>query len=181
MTYRCRFLMLIFVIICCGCQPHSTTPPSPSAAADKTSASDLREQQGFLRMTINGKLWEADGPLTAIHDAPIAPKALIINGMRGPRDASQQDFTMNLYGITTAGKLHIDSEDAHGSVVQLTNADSEDFLVGAMMGYALDIDVLSLGESRNDWIELRFSGALKGNSGREFKITDGWFRTRKQN
>lgn len=181
MTYRYRISMLILVIVCCGCQPHSATPTSTPAAADKASALDLREQQSVLRMTINGKSWEADGPLTAIHDAPIAPKALIINGMRGPRDASQQNFTLNLYGITTTGKLHIDGEDAHGSVVQLTNADSEDFLVGAMMGYALDIDVLSLGEARNDWIELRFSGALKGNSGREFKITDGWFRARKQN
>ena len=181
MTYRCRFFMLIFVIICWGCQPHSATPTSTPAAADKASAPELREQLGFLRMTINGNRWEADGPITAIHNAPIAPKALLINGIRGPRDASEQNFTMNLYGITTTGKLHIDSENANGSVVQLTNASADDFLAGAMMGYALDIEILSLGELPTDWIELRFSGALKGNIGREFKIDDGWFRQRKQN
>ena len=160
--------ILLFALLACGCG-ESFVPIAPAVGTAPDAS-----VQNTLQMRIDGIEWRADHEVFGAFHPPGYERALIVAGARGAKDANEQQFNINLFGIDGPGRYPIRNGDAAGSVAQLANYTPERFIAGSMMGYDLLVDV-RVASAAPAHIEAGFSGTLPGNDGVVMKIEDGRF------
>lgn len=130
--------------------------------------------KNFLSMKINGVEWVADSEIFGAFHPQGYNKAIIISGSKGPNDANENVFTLNIYETSGTGTYKFSDINTDFSVIQLGNYTPEDFIIGGYYGF--DVDVFVTKASKNpDIIEATFSGTLKSNRYDVFYITEGKF------
>ncbi len=162
--------ILLFALLACACG-ESVVPKAPAVAP---APAVLTQTENTLQMRIDGIEWHADHDVFGAFHPPGYERALIVAGARGPKDAGEQLFNLNLFGISGPGHYEIRNGDAAGSVAQLANYTPERFIAGSMMGYDIVVDV-RVANAAPAHIDVAFSGTLTGNDGVVMKIEDGRF------
>lgn len=160
--------ILLFALLACGCG-ESVVPIAPAVGIAPGAS-----VQNTLQMRIDGIEWRADHDVFGAFHPPGYERALIVAGARGSKDAGEQLFNLNLFGINGPGHYEIRNGDAAGSVAQLANYTPERFIAGSMMGYDVVVDV-HVAEAAPAHIEVEFNGTLTGNDDVVMKIEDGRF------
>jgi hypothetical protein len=102
---------------------------------------------------------------------------VIISGSRGPKDASEQAFTLTLHGIDTPGRHRVHSGDVTSGVVQLAGLSEQRFLIGGALGYDLQVE-LTMAQQNPVRIEATFEGTLVANDGGTVTFRNGRFTYR---
>lgn len=148
-----------------------------STAATTAIAAAVPTSTNALSLSIDGTPWIADHDVFGAFHPPGYDRALIIGGGRGAKDAREQMFTLNLYGIDGPGHYEIRNGNTSGSVVQIGNLSSERYLAGSLLGFDVVVDVRVASQTPTV-IEASFSGTLTANDGSELKISDGQFSYR---
>jgi hypothetical protein len=170
-------LMVATIIAGCGQAPESPSSSASRSGAVSTEIRTLRDEN-VLRMRVDGVDWVADHDLFGAVHPPGMDRALIISGSRGPRDATEQAFTLNLFGVGAPGRYVFEHGAAGGSVMQLANLSPERYLIGGLMfEHRFEVEVLRM-EIRPVEIEARFSGVLQANDDHRVTISAGEFRYR---
>lgn len=162
--------ILLFALLTCACG-ESVVPRAPAVVP---APAVLAKTENTLRMRVDGVEWRADHDVFGAFHPPGYERALIVAGARGPKDAGEQLFNLNLFGINGPGHYEIRNGDAAGSVAQLANYTPERFIAGSMMGYDVVVDV-HVAEAAPAHIEVEFNGTLTGNDDVVMKIEDGRF------
>lgn len=124
---------LLSAALVCGCSQTAApeTGPINNALVATTPT------QTSLSMMIDGQPWIADHDVFGAFHPAGYNRALLIAGGRGAKDAAEQIFNLNLFGIDGPGHYTVHSGNAEGSVAQLANWSTEQFLSGSMMGFDL--------------------------------------------
>jgi hypothetical protein len=174
--------LLLAIAMLSGCDRASDASRAASArsvaAADSAEpASPPSTRANVLRMRIDGVEWVADHDLFGAVHPPGMDRALLIAGARGPKDASEQTFNLNLFGIDAPGTMRVKGNDIRGDVAQIGNLSPQRFLVGAGFGFDLQVEVIAM-HAAPSAIEARFAGTLVANDGSTVRIEDGEFRYR---
>lgn len=164
-------------IAACSPAPQPADPAGTTQAGAASVPSETATSGNELRMTIDGVAWHADHDVFGAWHPPGFDRALLIAGARGPKDASEQSFNLNVFGIDGPGRYVVRQGDPAGSVAQLGNYSPERFLAGSMMGYDMVVDV-TVAEANPTRIEATFSGTLTGNDSALMRIEGGHFRYR---
>lgn len=146
----------------------ASAKPAAEAAAAPTAATSV------LRMTFDGVEWNADHDLFgAVHPTGY-DRSILIAGSHGGKNANEQSFSLNLFGIDAPGRFRVTSKDPKTGVAQIANLSAERYLAGNVFGYDVEVEIVRF--SRNpDRIEARFSGALVANDGTTIELRDGHF------
>lgn len=163
-------VLTALLLSACG----NNAAPTATATAEPTQTVAPAPAANQLSMRIDGVEWRADHDVFGAFHPPGYERALIIAGGRGPKDAGEQLFNLNLFGIDGPGHYAISTGHAAGSVAQFANYTPERFLAGSMMGYDLVIDV-HVAQADPALIEATFSGTLTGNDSVVMTIADGRF------
>ena len=158
----------------CGQSPQATSPASPSLETSSAVASPTRNQN-VLRMRVDGVEWSADRELFGAAHPPGMDRAVLIAGSLGPKDANEQTFNLNLFGVDGPGRYVAERGDATGNVMQLANLSPERFLIGGLLfEYRFEVELVTM-QAQPVVIEARFSGVLQANDDHRVTISDGEF------
>ena len=166
-------LFLIGSITGCG-QP----PPASSALAPTDASADTRAPSSGanrLRMRIDGIEWSADRDLFGAVHPPGMHGAVLMAGSLGPKDANEQTFNLNLFGVDAPGHYVVEHDNASGSVMQLANLSPKRYLIGGLMfEYRFEVELVTM-QANPVAIEARFKGVLQANDDHRVTISDGEF------
>ena len=176
MSHTCRNIIVIVVagLALAACERPGSTTTSPVATA---AVAVTPVAANTLEMRIDGTPWRADHDIFGAFHPLGYDRALIVGGSLGPKDANEQAFTLNLYGIDGPGRYAFRNGNAAGHVVQIANLSSERYLAGSILGFDFTIDV-SVASKLPTVIEATFSGTLESNDGATLTISDGQFSYR---
>ena len=164
-----RLVLALLLPLLAACQAETATPsPLAYAAAAPVATAN------YLRMRVDGVAWEADHDIFGAVHPKGYDKAVLIAGSFGPKDASEQAFNINLYGIDTAGNYPVQTGNPKLHVAQLANLTPERFLSGGPMGFDMQVEIVEMQPSPTR-LQVRFEGTLMGNDSHAVKITDGEF------
>lgn len=164
-------LITAAITIALGACDRASSPAASAPAASPPAVTN----GNHLSMRIDGELWQADHDVFGAFHPAGYERALVIAGARGPKDANEQAFNINLYAVNGIGTYTIRNGNNAGSAVQLANYTPDRFLFGSMMGFEFNVDVTSA-SSNPTVVEATFSGTLTGNDSSVLKISDGRFR-----
>ena len=154
---------------CSSGQPE-IAPSNPSPATVATP------QSNRLRMKIDGVEWQADHDIWGTSEVPGYAHAVLMSGSKGLKDANEQAFNINLYGVKGPGTYSIVKSNPDASVVQLANLSRERFLAGGLvLNQNIVVEVLRV-QSSPMLIEARFHGTIAANDDSVLQIEDGEFR-----
>ena len=78
-------------------------------------------------MKVDGVAWEADHDIFGAVHPKGYEKAVLVAGSLGPKDANEQAFNLNLFGIDTAGNYPVLTGNPKLHVAQLANLTPERF------------------------------------------------------
>lgn len=166
-------LFLIGSIAGCG-QP----PPASSALAPTDASADTRAPSSGanrLRMRVDGIEWSADRDLFGAVHPPGMHGAVLMAGSLGPKDANEQTFNLNLFGVDAPGHYVVEHDNASGSVMQLANLSPKRYLIGGLMfEYRFEVELVTM-QANPVAIEARFKGVLQANDDHRVTISDGEF------
>lgn len=168
------FAAPLLLLAACG----STTPPTPpatSAAATPAAAPAVAASGQQIRMKVDGVEWSADREIFCTVAPPALGGVLIVSGSRGPKDANEQTFNLNLSGVEGPGTLKLAGGGSTTHAIQLANLDAERYLNGGAMGFDVTVEVVSLVRDPAQ-VELRFAGTLNSSAGKPLRIEDGHAR-----
>lgn len=163
-------------LLLAACGP-ATPPATPaSEAGGPTPATAAVDAAGNLvRMRVDGVEWSADRDIFCTIAPPALGDVLIVSGSRGPKDANEQAFNLNLTGVAGPGKVRLAGGGSTTHVIQLANLDAQRFLNGGAMGFDVTVEVVSFARDPAR-IELRFAGTLQSSAGKPLRIEDGHVR-----
>ena len=183
-----RLLLAVFAFALCACSRHDGTAPATAtaaanpgatamAAADPSAARPAEQQRPQLRMTIDGKLWQADREFFAAFHPPGYDRAVLMAASLGPKDRNEQAFNLNLFGVAGPGKYQasgntLSAKGVMSSAIQLANLSPTNYLVGGPFGYAIEVELL---QADAQTVEARFHGSMGASDGSTLQISDGYF------
>lgn len=165
---------------CGGNAPDASVPASPASAmtapvAVGTDTAVPAASANLIRMRVDGVEWAADREIFCMVDPPGMGPVVIVSGSRGPKDANEQTFNLNLTGVTAAGPVQLKGGGSVTHVIQVANLDAERYLNGGAFGFDVNLDVVALSRAPAH-IEARFSGTLNSSAGAPLRIEDGHVR-----
>jgi hypothetical protein len=161
-------------LLLAGCGRAGTPGSAPTATATATATAAATASQGnTLRLKVDGIDWIAERDIFCAVHPPGYDRAIVVAGARGAKDASEQSFNLNLYGVDTPGARHLESANAGASAIQLANLDATRYLNGGVLGFDVRVELLQMGKNPGV-VEARFEGTLDSSSGARLRITDGY-------
>jgi len=168
------FITCLLLIAC-----HSSPPPAATTAPASTPPTPASPQRlgNQLRLTLDGRPWQADREFFGAFHPPGMDKAVLMAGSLGPKDKHEQAFNLNLFGVDGPGRFvasgnTMSLKGVTSSAIQLANLSEQRYLVGGPLGYEVEIDLLQAGAGV---IEAKFQGRLTANDGSTVTLTDGYF------
>ena len=166
-------LFLIGSITGCGQSPQVSSSVDPPEASAGTTAPLSGVNR--LRMRVDGIEWSADRDLFGAVHPPGMNSVVLMAGSLGPKDANEQSFNLNLFGIDAPGHYVVEHGNASGSVMQLANVSPERYLIGGLMfEYRFEVELVTM-QANPVAIEARFKGVLQANDDHRVTISDGEF------
>jgi hypothetical protein len=163
-------LSLVLLLAACDAPPDAAPGTAPrSVGPAETATGDL------VRLRVDGVEWSADREIFCAVDPPGMGPVLIVSGSRGPKDADEQTFNLNLSGVTGPGTVRLAGGGSTTHAIQLANLDTARYLNGGALGFDVSVDVLALSREPVR-VELRFSGTLNSSAGMPLRIEDGHVR-----
>lgn len=180
---NCLAPLVCVLALLTGCDRQATSPSSPSpnengAQTVGTTGADGKstpQSATTLHMHIDGVEWIADNSLFGAVHPNGYDRAVMISGSKGPKDANEQAFNINLYGIDGPGTYFVKSGNANDHVAQISNLSPERYLAGGPMGFDLKVEVARMAATPA-LIEARFEGTLTASDGVTLSISKGEFR-----
>jgi hypothetical protein len=164
-------LCIVLAALMSGCE--APTPSAPISGATKPAASSAGEP--LLRMQVDGKLWQANSDIFGAVNPLGAKDSMLISGSFGPNNASEQDFSMTLGGVSGPGKFAIKNAKPVGSVVQLANFSPAQYLIGGLVfEHDIQVEITQL-QANPVLLAGTFSGWMQANDGNKVSITAGEF------
>jgi len=164
-------IAIVLLLAACG-----GDPPVPqdrdSAAAPAASGEPAGD---VVRLKVDGANWSADREIFCAVAPPGLGDVLIVSGSRGPKDANEQTFNLNLSGVEGPGTLKLAGGGSTTHAIQLANLDAQRYLNGGAMGFDVTVEVLSFSRDPAA-VELRFAGTLGSSAGAPLRIDDGFVR-----
>ena len=164
-----RHVLWMLLPLLAACQSESTSSAVSVAVAAPTAAS-----VNHLRMRVDGVQWEADHDIFGAVHPKGYEKAVLVAGSFGPKDGSEQAFSLNLCGIDAAGPYPVTTGNPQLNVAQLANLTPERFLSGGPMGFDMTVEIVEM-RAAPTRLMVRFAGSLMGNDSHSVSITDGEF------
>lgn len=162
-------------LLLAACGP-ATPPAAPaSEAGGPAPAAAAEDAANLIRMRVDGVEWSADRDIFCTVAPPALGDVLIVSGSRGPKDANEQAFNLNLSGVAGPGTVKLTGGGSTTHVIQLANLDAQRFLNGGAMGFDVTVEVVSLARDPAR-VELRFAGTLQSSAGEPLRIEDGHVR-----
>lgn len=153
-----------------GDRASSATPaPAVAETAQASAAGNV------VRMRVDGVEWAADREFFCAVNPPGLDRGVIVAASRGPKDASEQTFNLNLSGIDGPGTLRLDNAASATHAIQLANLDAARFLNGGAMGFDVTVELLAV-SANPVHVEARFAGTLGSSAGTPLRIDDGYLR-----
>ncbi len=147
-----------------------------SAKINESRATRAAPPSNLLRMKIDGVEWQADHDIWGTSVVPGSAHAVLISGSKGPKDANEQTFNINLYSVNGPGTYPIVKDNPQASVVQLANLSPQRFLAGGLvLNQNLVVELVRV-QSSPVSIEAHFHGTLSANDDSILQIEDGEFR-----
>lgn len=172
-----RIFLLCACLLLAAC--HSPPPPAATAAtvATPSAPASPQGQSNQLRLTLDGKTWQADRDYFGAFHPPGMDKAVLMAGSFGPKDKHEQAFNLNLFGVDAPGHFFASGntmslKGLSSSAIQLANLSDQRYLIGGPLGYEVEVDLLQAGAGV---IEATFSGRMTANDGSTVTVTDGYF------
>ncbi|MCF8247882.1 MAG: hypothetical protein K9J37_22175 [Saprospiraceae bacterium] len=160
------FLLLFFA---CG-----NNAGQSNEVVSATSAPAETADKNYLTMKINGVEWKADhGVFGAFHPKGYN-KVTMISGNKGPKDATEQFFNINIYNTDGPGTFSFKDGNPDLRVAQMGGWNAENYICGSMMGHDMRVKITAA-STKPDVVEATFEGELTCNSGEVLKITEGKF------
>ena len=154
-----------------GCE--SPPPSVPISAAAIPAAGTASEP--MLRMQVDGKLWQANREIFGAVNPLGAKNSILISDSFGPNDASEQDLTMTLTGVSSPGSFSVKNAKPGGSVVQLMNLSAERTLIGGLMfDHDIQVEISQL-QADPVLIAGKFAGWMQASDGSKIIISAGEF------
>lgn len=176
--YRITLALAACLLVACGQSTPEAAPTAPTRAATAETAAIPQPPEAtgnFIRMRVDGVEWAADREIVCMVDPPGMGTLLIVSGSKGPKDADEQAFNLNLTGVSAPGRIQITGSGSTTHVIQLANLDASRFLNGGAMGFDVTVDVVAI-RTAPAMVELRFSGTLGSSAGTPVRIEDGHVR-----
>jgi hypothetical protein len=163
-------------LLLAACGP-ATPPATPAsdAAGSPAAAPAVDAAANLVRMRVDGVEWSADRDIFCTLAPPALGDVLIVSGSRGPKDADEQAFNLNLTGVAGPGTIHLAGGGSTTHAIQLANLDAQRYLNGGAMGFDVTVEVVSLARDPAR-VELRFAGTLNSSAGTPLRIEDGHVR-----
>jgi hypothetical protein len=177
MMFRTFLFCACLLLAACDSPPPSATTAGAASAATPSPPSQPQQQANQLRVTLDGKRWQADREFFGAFHPPGMDRAVLMAASLGPKDKHEQAFNLNLFGVSGPGR-YVASGDTmslkglSSSQIQLANLSTERYLIGGPLGYDVDIELLQAGPGV---IEARFEGTMTASDGAAVKVTDGYF------
>ncbi len=155
----------------------TAAPAATAATAPATTSATPKAQGNQLRMTIDGKSWQADREFFGAVHPPGMDRAVLMAASLGPKDKHEQAFNLNLFGVTGPGRYTasgntLSLKGISSSQIQLANLSEQRYLVGGPFGYTVDVELL---QASGGTIEARFEGRMTASDGQELRVSDGYF------
>lgn len=163
------------LLAACGQAPADVPPATPAQAATATTTQPPEPAGNFIRMRVDGVEWAADREIVCMVDPPGMGTLLIVSGSKGPKNANEQTFNLNLTGVRAPGRIQLAGGGSTTHVIQLANLDERRFLNGGAMGFDVTVDVVAI-SAAPAMVEARFSGTLGSSAGAPLVIEDGHVR-----
>lgn len=177
MAYTCVLLTACAAPTPPATNTGATSAAIPSATAPATAALAPQAQGNQLRLTLDGKPWQADRDFFGAFHPPGMDRAVLMAASLGPKDRHEQAFNLNLFGVTgpgryTASGSTLSLKGISSSQIQLANLSEQRYLVGGPFGYTVEVELLQAGGGT---IEARFQGRMTASDGQELRVSDGYF------
>lgn len=164
----CSAIVALFIVSCSNNnEPSATTETTANASVAST-------KENYLRLKINGVEWVADHDVFGAFHPKGYNKAIIIAGAKGPKDATEQTFNLNIFNTDAPGTFNFKHGNPDLSAAQMGNLTADNFLCGSMMGHDMRVKVTTA-STKPDVIEATFEGELTCNTGEVLKVTEGKF------
>ncbi|MCE3003603.1 MAG: hypothetical protein LW860_13035 [Xanthomonadaceae bacterium] len=164
-------IAIVLLLSACG-----GDPPVPQDRATAAAPAANGEPVGdVVRMKVDGTDWSADRDIFCAIAPPGLGEVVIVSGSRGPKDANEQTFNLNLSGVTGPGPVQLAGGMSTTHAIQLANLDAQRYLNGGALGFDVTVDVLALSRQPAH-VELRFAGTLNSSAGAPLRIDDGFVR-----
>lgn len=176
MAYTCLLLTACTAPAPPGANVGATSAGAP-AAPPASAAAAPHAQGGQLRLTLDGKPWQADREFFGAFHPPGMDRAVLMAASFGPKDRHEQTFNLNLFGATGPGRYTasgntLSLKGIASSQIQLANLSEQRYLVGGPFGYTVEVELLQAGGGT---IEARFQGRMTASDGQELRVSDGYF------
>lgn len=163
--------MAVFSLFILSCGSRN----EPMATGQTTAqASTASTKENHLSLKINGVEWVADHDVFGAFHPKGYNKAILIAGSKGPKDATEQAFNLNIYNTDGPGTFNFKQGNPDLSVAQMGNWNADNFICGSMMGHDMKVKVITA-STKPDVIEATFEGELTCNTGQILKVTEGKF------
>jgi hypothetical protein len=168
-----RIIPLALTVLLAACD----APPAADASASppRSEASPAAVEGDVVRLRVDGVAWSADRDIFCAVNPPGLDRGVIVSASRGPKDANEQTFNLNLSGIEGPGTLRLESSTSLTHTIQLANLDGARFLNGGAMGFDVTVELLAVSANPTH-VEARFSGTLGSSAGTPLRIDDGYVR-----
>ena len=162
------------VLAGCGEDARHAVSTAPVASATPTSPAVAVASASALRMRIDGVEWNAEHDVFgAVHPTGY-DRSILIAGSRGGKNANEQAFNLNLFGVDAPGRYRVIGTDPKSGAAQIANLSAERYLAGNVFGYDLEVEVVRFSKNP-DRIEARFAGTLNANDGSKVALSEGRF------
>lgn len=162
------------LLAACGGAPPA--PPDRGAPGVSSAPVAAAAPAGdVVRMTVDGAEWSADRDIFCAVAPPGLGEVVIVSGSRGPKDANEQAFNLNLSGVSGPGTVRLSGGATTTQAIQLANLDAQRYLNGGALGFDVTVEVLALSREPAR-VELRFAGTLNSSAGAPLRIDDGFVR-----
>jgi hypothetical protein len=176
--YRIIPALVACLLAACGQSTPDAAPAAPTRAETPAAAATTQPPAtagNLIRMRVDGVEWAADREIVCMVDPPGMGTLLIVSGSKGPKDANEQTFNLNLTGVSAPGRIQLAGGGSTTHVIQLANLDERRFLNGGAMGFDVTVDVVAI-SAAPAMVEARFSGTLGSSAGAPLVIEDGHVR-----
>jgi hypothetical protein len=160
-----------------GANAGATSTVAPPATTPATAATVPPAQGNQLRLTLDGKPWQADRDFFGAFHPHGMDRAVLMAASLGPKDEHEQAFNLNLFGVAGPGRYTasgntLSLEGIGSSQIQLANLSEQRYLIGGPFGYTVEVELLQAGGGT---IEARFQGRMTASDGQELRVSDGYF------
>ena len=117
-------MALALLLAACDAPPDAAAP----TAAPHSATPPVAAEANVVRLRVDGVEWSADRDIFCAVNPPGLARGVIIAGSRGPKDANEQTFNLNLSGVDGPGTLRLENSASVTHAIQLANLDAARFL-----------------------------------------------------